>query len=271
MAKLEDMDPAALETLGTKAQQMALQKIKALLPSITDPHRRGRVLGHLFALERKLGLADPWFSQAGQDRWLDAHVFDGKRDGVFVEVGAFDGITGSNTLAFEVFRNWSGILIEPSPTWAAKARVNRRLPVIEVAAGSEAGSATFLDVAAGYTQMGGLADTYDADLRAQVEGDTRFQGQEVEVAVRPLADLLSEQGLIEVDYISLDVEGAETVVLETFPFHDFQITAWTIENNAASGQIAHIMKAAGYQRDACLGVDEIWLRRDLVDGDLHAS
>ena len=47
------------------------------------------------------------------DEKLDI-LFDHKTNGIYVELGAFDGIEQSNTKFFEDTRNWSGILIEPS-------------------------------------------------------------------------------------------------------------------------------------------------------------
>ena len=47
------------------------------------------------------------------------------KNGFFVELGANDGILYSNTLHFELFQNWTGILIEPSPVEFKKLRRNR--------------------------------------------------------------------------------------------------------------------------------------------------
>ncbi|MBT5432635.1 MAG: hypothetical protein P8Q36_15935 [Alphaproteobacteria bacterium] len=66
-----------------------------------------------------------WFSQAGQDKYLDEHVFAGRRNGFFVDVGGYDGITGSNTASFELFRGWDGILVEPVPNFFELARQYR--------------------------------------------------------------------------------------------------------------------------------------------------
>jgi len=41
-------------------------------------------------------------------------LFNGKTNGVYIELGAFDGITQSNTAYFEFYKEWSGLLIEPS-------------------------------------------------------------------------------------------------------------------------------------------------------------
>jgi hypothetical protein len=58
-----------------------------------------------------------YFSQVGQDMWLARHVFPSSRGGggVFVEAGAADGVTGSNTLWLERERGWTGVCVEPHP------------------------------------------------------------------------------------------------------------------------------------------------------------
>ena len=56
------------------------------------------------------GLSD--FSQVGQSKTMDDKL-QFKRNGFYIEAGAFDGETGSNSLFFEMQRNWTGLLIEP--------------------------------------------------------------------------------------------------------------------------------------------------------------
>ncbi len=79
----------------------------------------GRVRGELtqecWRLRLKSGELRRYFSQSGQDWYLDQLLFKERRGGVFVDVGGYDGVTGSNTLFFEVFRGWTGLLIEPVP------------------------------------------------------------------------------------------------------------------------------------------------------------
>jgi hypothetical protein len=55
-------------------------------------------------------------------------------NGFFIEAGANDGIKQSNTLYFEKYRNWRGLLIEPIPELAMKCRKNRRHCLVENAA-----------------------------------------------------------------------------------------------------------------------------------------
>src|SRR5439155_17808987 len=53
------------------------------------------------------------------------------KKGFFVEAGANDGIKQSNTLFFEKYYRWKGILIEPIPELAEKCRINRPKCIVE--------------------------------------------------------------------------------------------------------------------------------------------
>ena len=51
---------------------------------------------HLWQVQKQLGLHAWYFSQAGQDRYLNEQIFKNRRNGTFVEIGGHDGWTGSN-------------------------------------------------------------------------------------------------------------------------------------------------------------------------------
>ena len=75
-----------------------------------------------------------------------------------------------------------------------------------------------MHVKAGYKQMSGLAATYDQDLLQRVRADNRHVEANLTVTVRSLNEILGEVGIRQIDYISLDVEGAELGILESFDF-----------------------------------------------------
>ena len=65
-----------------------------------------------------------------------------------------------------------------------------------------------------------------------------------------------------IDYCSIDVEGAERAVLRSLDFAEFDITAFSIENNRPGHEsYQDIMDPAGYRQVTVLGVDEIWVKR----------
>jgi len=78
------------------------------------------IRGHISqpSLTRPRQLARPQkkdASQAGQAAFVDK-LLSGRRRGFFVECGAADGEVFSNSLFFELERNWTGLLIEANPS-----------------------------------------------------------------------------------------------------------------------------------------------------------
>ena len=56
------------------------------------------------------------YSTNQEEIFLDQFVFKGQvENGFFIEAGASDFVTGSNSLWFEMQYNWTGVLVEPNP------------------------------------------------------------------------------------------------------------------------------------------------------------
>lgn len=219
--------------------------------------KRGELNRLLFQTSRRLNESNVYFSQAGQDRIVD-NAMQAKRDGVFVDVGGYDGVTGSNSLFFEMFRGWSGILIEPSPTQLRMAKAVRQCPCLGYAVAGTAGEAEFLEVTQGFTQMSGFLDSYEAKLLEQVRGNPRHKEVMHTLKKMPLNEILAEQKIEQVDFMSLDVEGGEMDILENFDFDAVDVAIWTIENNTRGSDIPNFMKDKGYQLFEFAGVDDLF-------------
>ncbi|MCC5974528.1 MAG: FkbM family methyltransferase [Rubellimicrobium sp.] len=224
--------------------------------------RRGALMRRLHELRRMRDPGFPYFSQAGQDAVVD-RLLKGRRGGTFVDIGGYDGITGSNTLFFELHRGWSGILVEPVPARLTRAEASRRCPCLALAIAADDGEADFIEISGGYTQMSGLARTYDPALLSQVRANPEHAETVVRVATRTLSGLLEDHAIPHPDFVSLDIEGGEEAVLAAFPFARHRIGVWAIENNTAAPGIGAIMRANGYVLTEFCGPDEIWLNRDL--------
>ena len=148
------------------------------------------------------------------DRKLDA-ILD-RDSGFFVEAGAADGYTQSNTYYLERFRGWEGILVEPMPEFAAEARRNRpaaRLFTCALVPLDYPHRSVEMDFGDLFTTVRGLhGEDSDWVMGGLVLG---WRDHRVErVPARPLGDLLDEAHVTDVDLLSLDVEGYETQVLQ---------------------------------------------------------
>jgi Methyltransferase FkbM domain len=88
---------------------------------------------------------------------------------------------------------------------------------------------------------GGLVASLGEAAKKTIEAAPRTVSEVIRVPTRPLADILADQGLSRIDYVSIDIEGGELAVLSTFPFDRFEIGAWSVEVNEPSPEIARVM------------------------------
>ena len=222
----------------------------------------------LWQVEKQMGLHSRYFSQAGQDRYLNERIFRNKRDGTFVEIGGYDGWTGSNCVFFEKVLGWTGLVVEASPQLVGRIGETRSARVIHAAVSDRDGAAEFLEVTSGLTQMGGLIDHYHTETLQRVRRNARHSETAVTVPSTRLDTLLRAHELKKIDYLSIDVEGAERAVLRFLDFDEFDITALSIENNHPGREsYEDIMAPAGYRQVAVLGVDGIWVRQSVLSQD----
>ena len=165
------------------------------------------------------------YSELGQDERLNRELFHDRRGLTFVDVGAFDGVEFSNTLAFERGYGWKGVCIEPHPQAFKTLSQNRKCVCVEAACGSTLGTKQFLKCESDkFSQFAMLSCTVDAAIpRRRVAHDNwrrQYEGwtEEIEVKVVPLWHLLLEHKIMTVDYLTIDVEGSEFEVLKGIQF-----------------------------------------------------
>ncbi len=233
--------------LGTALQK---DKSRSRGPKVRDLHEVRQMLSPNYT----------YVSQAGQDAVVD-QIMKFKRGGTFIDVGGYDGLTGSNTYFLETQRGWTGALVEPVSSQMAKAKAVRTCNCLEVAVAASEGEADFIEITEGYTQMSGLAETYDPKLLGTVRDDKRHKENTVRVKTMTLSGILQEAGIPNPDFLSLDIEGGEIAALKAFPFADHDIKIWSIENNTGTPEIKQIMDANGYDLIEFCGPDEMYFKR----------
>jgi len=221
--------------------------------------RRGPLMRELHEVQQMLLPAYNYTSQAGQDHVVD-RLMKGARGGTFVDVGGYDGVTGSNTYFLECMRGWTGALVEPVKAQIDKAKLMRTCPCLQLAVAPTEGEADFIEITEGYTQMSGLADSYDKNLLGTVRADKRHKENTVRVQTKTLSGILHETGHINPDFVSLDIEGGEISTLTAFPFAEHDVKIWAIENNTGTSEIKQIMDDNGYALVEFCGPDEIYFK-----------
>jgi FkbM family methyltransferase len=139
--------------------------------------------------------------------------------GVFVEAGAYDGYWQSNTYWLERFRNWTGVLVEPMPELAERARRTRpRSQVFQCAlVAADSGIETIPMLYAGTMSMvRGIWGSPESESQRARHGASlaKVQEREIVVPAQTLSSVLDEAKVTSIDFMSLDVEGYETAVLQ---------------------------------------------------------
>lgn len=188
------------------------------------------------SLKRFLYMHSLTTSQLGQDYWIYGEAFNGKRCGYFLDIGAHDGISLSNTYILESKYDWEGICIEANPTTFEKLKKNRISVNLNLCLDKSQGKVDFVLKAV----AGGIVDQ-DVDNK---EPDIK-KFKIIELGTTALTTVLNDQHSPSIiDYLSIDIEGAEERVLAGFDFEKYTFRCITIER--PSELLRDILKNHGY-------------------------
>uniref|UniRef100_A0A7S1JE63 Methyltransferase FkbM domain-containing protein n=1 Tax=Eutreptiella gymnastica TaxID=73025 RepID=A0A7S1JE63_9EUGL len=215
-----------------------------------------RSVGHHCPLRPKHAIkkGNPKFqSQLGQDQ-LVSLLLGEKREGYFVDLAANDPVCISNSYALEQYWGWQGLCIEGNPRYIPHLQARRACTVVHSAVDSEPNRTVQFRVDNNF--LGGIVSPELNNARAR--------GKVITLQTRTLQEILDTNCAPPViDYLSLDVEGAEWRVLGHFPFSQYQFRLMTVER--PTKQLADVLRRQGYTRARSLGAkkwgEEVWLSR----------
>ena len=202
-------------------------------------------------------------SQIGQD--LDVLKFyNNKRDGYFIEIGAYDGVALSNTLVLERQYGWTGILSEVVPSRFHELLVNRpNCHNDNHAVYSRSGMKLTFDVANNSNMLSGISVHIDAH-RSTVNANK----SQITVDTISLTDLLLKYNAPQfIDYLSLDTEGSELEILKGFDFSHYTIGYIDVEHNYVEprrGQIKSLLQQHGYVFHRQNNFDDTYIHSSLA-------
>lgn len=203
-----------------------------------------------------------YYSQYEQDKFLNEVLFKNKKNGVFVDIGANDGVTISNSYFFEKTLGWTGVCFEPLTEAFNKLKKNRSSININGCASDKNHLDTFYNVH-GYGEMlSGLKSQYDERHLERIKKTIEEYGgytNETEVQCFDVNDVLKKNGVKKVDFISVDTEGGELKILHAIDYELLKIKVVVVENNYSEPDIFNFMKSKGYFRVAYLSTDEVYL------------
>lgn len=192
-------------------------------------------------------------SQIGQDFWVGGEAFNEKYGGYFVDIGAADGFSISNTYLLESRYNWTGICVEANPDFFEKLRACRRAVCVNACIDGSAGIVTFRR--SGF--FGGIISSG--------EEDPNIMDKYVKMPTRTLLELLDiASAPREIDYLSIDVEGAEERILLSFDFSKYTFRCMTIERPSA--RLRQLLTENNYELVRNMpGLDAFYVHKSFID------
>lgn len=176
-----------------------------------------------------------FYSSHKQDEYLETHVFKGYKNGFFMDIGAHDGVSINNTLYFSKNNNWNGINIEPIKPVYDRLVENRNNNInINCAVCEKDGTANFL-WNIGYTEMiSGLETYYDPRHIERLQLENYNMGsvsERILIETKRVETICDEHNISHINYLSIDVEGAEFDVIKSINFDKVFIDVIGFENN----------------------------------------
>lgn len=207
-----------------------------------------------------------YYSQYKQDQFLNENFFKNKKNGIFVDIGAYDGIEGSNSYFFEKHLEWKGLCVEPIPSVFNKLIKNRNCFCEQVAAWKENDIKKF-KIIEGYSEMlSGLIDSYEDEHKKRIDSEIEAFNQksiEIEIQCIDINLLLLKYDLYNIDFLSIDIEGSEIEILKKLDFSKFKIEYISVENNYNNSEIRKILKKANFELINRLNIDDIYKNNKL--------
>jgi FkbM family methyltransferase len=197
--------------------------------------------------------------QGQVDQDLLAYLFfKGRKQGFYIDIGANDGLTLNNTYIFEQL-GWTGICVEPVPDVFLKLRQNRKCDCYNAAITERSGDEVNFIKASGVDMLSGLESEMAEGHKKRIM-DEKGKLEIIKVQALSFNDLMSNYADTNfIDFMSIDVEGAEMSILKAIDFNKYFFGLITVENNEeAAGNMGNLKKymlEKGYEAFLDLGLD----------------
>lgn len=197
--------------------------------------------------------------QAGQDYFLFKRYFEKLgRPGVYVDVGANEPVDNSNTCYFDCVLGWRGVAVEPLNRFAEAWARERSARLLAYAATESRQLLRFEEV---------ISDdgTPFSSVLGSSSKNEKLARRTIEVQGERLDALLTSEGLLDIDVMSIDVEGHEMQVLKGLDLSRIKVSVLIIENNVPAfrgrPEIRDHLAAQGYRLAARVWhLDDVYVR-----------
>ena len=166
------------------------------------------------------------------------YYFNDAKDLFYIDIGANDGITWSNSYALEKYLNWDGICVEPHPEKFIELSGHRanitNSKCINACLSDQSEKVIFRSVHGYANMLSGILDFFNPDQVDRIDLDIKNHGgfyKDIEIECRKLQDICVERSIKTIDYMSIDCEGAEYAILKGLDLAILQPSLISIETS----------------------------------------
>jgi len=206
----------------------------------------------------------PYHSQDGQDKYLVESTFNYKKNGVFFDIGAHDGVSYSNTYYFEKELGWTGICVEPQDENFQALVKNRSCLCLHGGIFDVEGELEFIQVNGPSEMLSGLAQTYDSRHLHRAQREVAQLGGSIEVVrikTFRFNEVCAKNNIRHIDFLSIDTEGSEEKIIKSIDFQAIDISVIAVENNYRENNIRPFLEGNGYGFLCTIGGDDIYIKK----------
>lgn len=209
-------------------------------------------------IPEKIKDVERFYSQIGQDKYYIQNIINYKENGVFLDIGSYDGMTFSNTYYLENILEWKGICIEPNPVMYKKCLENRKCIVENKAIFEKSNEKVefIIPKGDGFVE-GGIEQLcslkgFTRDKNINQDFSSQYSKYStILVDTTNINELLDKHDMHHIDFMSLDVEGYELNILKMIDYNKNKIEFITVEHGndiKYQNDIKIFMESKNYKR-----------------------
>jgi FkbM family methyltransferase len=188
-------------------------------------------------------------TQYGEMNLIDS--FFRQEKGFFIDIGAADGITNSNTRHLSL-KGWSGVFVEPCKHFLCSLKDlylgNDKFKIFEGAVSNFEGKTNFYVYE---SQNDSQISTISTDQKNHIENGGWFKGkftETYEVEVITPSSLINKFNVpLDIDFVNIDAEGSDMKILESWPWSSVNVKLFCIEPSMGVAKLTEFMNSKQYQ------------------------
>jgi len=196
------------------------------------------------------------YSQNDEEKVI-LEYFGDKKDGKFLDLGAYDGKTFSNTLAL-VERGWGGVCVEASPQcFVSLQNVHRNHPQVKCVCAAVAESSGLKKF---YDSGGAVASMNEEHYKKWKDHQDDFM--EILVPSITIIELVNSFNFLHIDFISVDVEGITMDIFHAcMSCRQPALMCVEYDSEADKNEISGALSPIGYSLLHTTGENVLWGRK----------